>query len=379
MLRSEALVQKMADKIKTGVPAIVNSANFEVAETQTLLKHATERAEKAEQLLKDMEAGLDGALTKSYKDAIERAEIAEKRAQTAEELQEKDRLWTVEADERAVNAENRAAELRAKLARSQNIITDHQILLTRARSRAEKAKQDLKDAESELDAFENRAIEFEKEAYEFKTKFQSIQRYTDKLQDHHNEREKEYMACNEEWKSREEDFIKQATELKCWGDEGISKSNGHVQKLEERIEEMAHDKQLIVKTFADVITKMQKTNKVMGPEELEQIITWANKEPGEKKGKETVAITREKARRNLEGLPFTPSLDTGNAVFEGPSTEAAEPVSVSSPTHAALPARSEDEEAILRKQMAAVQTEDGVLCVPSCSRGKWYMMNKSPK
>jgi hypothetical protein len=380
MLRSEALVQRMADRVKIGVPAIVNSANTEVAEIHDLLHEATERAEKAEQRLKEAEAGLDGDHTQSYKDAIERAEIAEKRAQTAEELQEKDRVWTVNADERAVNAENRATELRAELVRSQNIIADHQILLMRARSHAEKSEKDVKDAESELEAFENRAIEFEKEAYEFKTKYQRLKRYTDKLQEHHNEREKEYMACNEEWKSREEDFVKQIVELKRWGDEGVAKSKEEIKKMEEMVEEMVHDKQLIVTTFGDAITKMQQAGKLMGSEELEQLIAWANKEPAEKKGKETVAITREKARRTLEGLAFTPSLDTEAAAqFEGPRMEiapVAPPSATVSPTKSQ---KSDDEEAVLRKQMAAVQKEEGVLRLPGMSRGAWWGMNKTPK
>jgi predicted nucleic acid-binding Zn-ribbon protein len=383
MLRSEALVQKMADKMKVGVPAIVNSADAEVAEIQSRLKEAIERAEKAEQRFKDAEAGSDGDHTQGYKDAIGRAEIAEKRAQAAEELQEKDRLWTVDADERAVNAENCAIELRAELTRSQNIIGDHQILLMRARSRAEKAEQDLKDAESELEAFENRAIEYEKEVYEFRAKFHSLKRYTDKLQDHHNGREKEYMACNDEWKSREEDFVNQATELKRWGDEGVARSKEEIKKLEEKVEEMAHDKDLIVKTFADAIAKIQKAGKVMSQEDVDNLIEWVAKSPELKKGKElgdSVAVTREKARRTLEGLALTPSLDTeGTLQFEGPKMEAAP---VASPSAAVSPAKSnksEDEEAVLAKQMAAVQREDGVLRLPGMSKGRWYNMNKTPK
>lgn len=369
MLTSEALVQKMAEKINAGVPVIVNSASFEVAETQSRLNHATERAEKAEQLLKDMKAGLEGAHTKSYKVAIERAESAEKRAQTAEELQEKDRLCTVDAGERAVNAENRATELRAELARSQNITADHQILLMRARSRAEKAEQDLKDAESELEAFESRAIEFEKEAYEFKTKFQSLKRYTDKLQEHHNEREKEYVAYNEEWKSREDGFVKQISELRRCGNEGVAKSHEEVKKLEEMVEEMVHDKMLIIKKFADAIANMQKAGKVIGNEELEQLITWANKAHAEKKGKESVAITREKARRTLEGLAITPSLESG--AFEIASSSAA---------------KVQAEEFNVSKETQTSPVEGGErqlqMCVarlPKCGKGKWYTMVKAAK
>jgi hypothetical protein len=367
MLRSEALVQKMADKIKAGATALVNSANFEVADIQSLLNEAVERAEKAEQHLKDAQVGLDP--TQPYKDAIQRAEIAEKRAQTAEELQEKDRLWTVDADERAANAENRATELRAELAHSQNIIADHQILLMRARSRAERVEQDLKDAESELEAFENRAIEFEKEAYEFKAKFQSLKRYMDKLQEHHNAREKEYMACNEEWKSREEDFVKQVVELKCWVDEGVAKGHEEVKKLEEKVEEMVHDKALIIKKFADAIANLQKAGKVMGNEELEQLITWASKEPAEKKGKESVAITREKARRTLEGLAITPSLESGT--FEIASSSSAK-------------AQAEELNVSKETQTSPVeggerQLQMGVARLPMCGKGRWYAMVKTAK
>ena len=377
MLRSEALVQKMADKIKMGVPAIVNSANVEVAEIQKRLEESMERAENAEQRLKDAQAGLDP--TQSYKDAIERAEIAEKRAQTAEELQEKDRLWTVDADERAVTAENRAIELRAELAHSQNIIADHQILLMRARSRAEKAEQDLKDAESELEAFENRAIEYEKEAYEFKTKFHSLKRYTDKLQEHHNEREKEYMACNEEWKSREEDFVKQATELKRWADEGVAKGNEEVKKLEEKVEEMTHDKALIVKTFADAIAKMQKAGKVMDQEEIDRLLEWAAKSPELKKGKEvsdSVAVVREKARRTLEGLAFTPSLESG--AFKGPSSTCTREVEAEQDRRVSKEAQTSPIEVGASPESQS-RLQLGVARLPACSKGAWYGKMRTPK
>jgi hypothetical protein len=378
-LRAEALVQRMADKVKTGVPAIVNSANFEVAEIQNRLDKATERAEKAEQQLKDADAGLKGDRTQSYKDAIERAEIAEKRAQNAEELQEKDRLWTVDADERAVNAENRATELHAELARSQNVIADHQILLMRARSRAEKSEQDLQDAESELEAFENRAIEFEKEAYEFKNKFTHLKRYTDKLQEYHNEREKEYMVCNEEWKSREDDYLNQAVELKCWGDEGVAKNKDDIKNLEEMIEEMTHDKDLIVSTFAAAITKMSQTGKLMGKDEMERLVDWASKSPSLKKGKElgdSVAVVREKARRTLEGQAFTPSLESN--AFEGASStalknfQAAEEVRASKETQT-----SPVEGGVSPGGQSRLQL--GVARLPACGKGAWYAKMKVAK
>ncbi len=361
-LKAEGLVQKMTDKVKIGVPAIVHSANADVAEIQVRLNEATQRAVKAEKQLKKAIAELEGDLAQSYRNAVERAEIAEKRAQTAEEHQEKDRLWAVNADERAINAESRVTELRAELVRSHNVIADHQILLMRATSRAEKAEQDLKDAEDELKAFENRTLEYERVAFEFKTKYSSLKRYTDKLQDHHNEREKEYMACNADWTTREADFAKTKEEMK---------------KLEDVNQEMGHDKQLIITSFANAITQMKESRKMMSQEEIDRLVEWAAKSPESKKGKDasnqSIAVVREKARRNLEGLPFTPSLEVEQATFAGPAMEVPTVSPVSSP------ASPSDEEAVLRKQMAAVQTADGVLRLPPMSRGAWYQMNKTPK
>jgi len=386
MIRAERLVQRMADKVKLGVPAILNSANADVAEIQGRLIEAVERAEKAENTLKETIAGLEGDRTQAYREAIKRAEIAEKRAQTAEELQEKDRLWTVDADERAVHAEEHAFELLAQLARANRNLAEHQIPLTRAISRAEKAEQDLKDAESELEAFENHAVEFEKEAYEYKIKFNSLKGYTDKLQEHHNEREKEYMACNEEWKNREDDFVKQTMELKLCGDEGVSKYKGEIKKLDETIQDMHHDKELILSTLTTTINMLNHAGKVMEQEQVDGLVEWAAKSPGSKKGKEvsdSVAVTREKARRTLEGQAFTPSLDSGafdNAPIVVPKVAAlsssAPPFIAISPTNLQ---GTDAEDALLAKQLAVLQGEDGVLKLPQMSGLRWYHMNKTPK
>jgi hypothetical protein len=71
--------------------------------------------------------------------------------------------------------------------------------------------------------------------------------------------------------------------------------------------------------------------------------------------------------------------------FEGPSMNGPKVSAASnseSPSVLVSPARSrnsEDEEAVLCKQMAAVQTTEGVLRVPRMSRLAWYNMNKTPK
>lgn len=295
-LRAEILVQRMAEK---------NTGSI------TTLLHETQREAKKYQDL--------------YKEATKRAERAEQRLERAEALQEEDRKWTVDAEERAVTAEEKAYEITVKFFDAERQIDDLNVKLMKAEAQAENSEKDFKEAKSGLEALEQRVQVSEEGARLVKEKFKGLHQKYAKLLQHHNDREAEYMARNEEWKVREEEYAAKSVEWKQWVDEVIAKGKYDLLRLEEEIGELSHDKNLIISTFMIAMNKMRREGKIIDEDELENLIAWAKKPPSMKKGKEvaaSVTVGREKARRKLEGNIFTPSLNAAEtAAFEGSGLE----------------------------------------------------------
>jgi hypothetical protein len=310
----------------------------DLAICQALLEKSRERAVEvedralnAEILIKQMGDNAEGSMKtlihagqRELRKYMQLYNVEKERAEKAEALQEEDRKWTVDADERAVFAEEKTAEVTKQLQVAKKVIDQLRVNLNTANSRADKFKKDFNEAEAELESFEQCSQDTEEVTRRVKAQLKKLQEKYNALKKHAATREAEYMACNAGWEAKEADYAAMDAQWKIFGDECTAAAKAEHEKQEEDIEEIIHDRNLIIKTFANRLEQLRIQQRVMNEEELENLVAWAKKEPKMKKGKEvstaeSIAVSREKARRQLEGLAFTPSLDVvEEATFDGP-------------------------------------------------------------
>lgn len=328
-LLKSSLALRANERGETVLMELLRMAEEDLAVSQALLEKSRERAVASEErainaeiLVQRIGDNAEGSIktllhaakqeARRYQDLYEEEK---ERAEKAEALQEEDRKWTVDADERAVFAEDKAAEVSKQLHAAHELVDELQVQLTRANWLAEKFKKEAEDAVAELTSTIQGHMDEADINLGIKNRLKRVYKQYNGLKEHNAACEAEFKACQATWDAKQAQYDAMDAKWQAWGDETTAVRNAEMEQQELDIEEIIYDRNLVIKTFVERIEQMNVEQQIIGLEELSNLVEWAKKEPKMKKGKEvagscqSIAIGREKARRKLEGLPFTPSLD----------------------------------------------------------------------